>query len=110
MTSNGGKPDDIPQDVWDASEDHLRTYSYLLSSTEIVARAVVAERKRLEGALAALKARNDALRKQHGAVAQSRMDTERRERGLALDRDRWRDRAQHAEAVIRAHGINAGVA
>ena len=41
-----GKPDDIPQDVWDAGEDHLRRYSYLLSSTEIVARAILAERER----------------------------------------------------------------
>ena len=39
-----GKPDDIPQDVWDAGEDHLRRYSYLLSSTEIVARAILAAR------------------------------------------------------------------
>lgn len=42
----GRKPDDIPQDEWDASEDHLRRYSYLLSSTEIVARAILAERER----------------------------------------------------------------
>lgn len=41
-----GKPDDIPQDVWDAGEDHLRRYSYLLISTEIVARAMLAERER----------------------------------------------------------------
>lgn len=38
------RPNDIPQDVWDASEDHLRTYSYLLSSTEIIARSAMAER------------------------------------------------------------------
>lgn len=40
------KPDDIPQDVWDSAEDQLRGLSYLLSSTEIVARVILAETER----------------------------------------------------------------
>jgi hypothetical protein len=40
------RPDDISEAVWTGAEDHLRGHSHLLSSTEIVARAVIAERER----------------------------------------------------------------
>jgi len=42
-----GKPDDIPQDVWDRAEDRLRGFSHIHSSTEIVARVILAERDRI---------------------------------------------------------------
>jgi len=36
------KPSDIPQDIWTAAGVHVRTTSHLLSSTEIIARAILA--------------------------------------------------------------------
>jgi hypothetical protein len=39
------RPDDISEAVWTGAEDHLRRHLHLLSSTEIVARAVMAERE-----------------------------------------------------------------
>lgn len=35
-------PEGISQSAWDEAEAHIRKFSYLLSSTEIVARAIVA--------------------------------------------------------------------
>jgi hypothetical protein len=40
------RPSDIPEGVWKGAEDHLQRHSHLLSSTEIVARAVMAEREK----------------------------------------------------------------
>ena len=40
------RPRDIPVVVWSEAENHLQRHMHLLSSTEIVARAVMAEREK----------------------------------------------------------------
>ncbi len=40
------RPEDISEEAWNVAEVYLRNLSHLLSSTEIVARVLLAERER----------------------------------------------------------------
>lgn len=111
------KPADIPEDVWDAADvalDGILRAGDPVATTEVVARAILAERERCNerhrAAHTSIKNKAAEANSQRGREIQLRQAAERRERLLTINRDEWKARALRAEAHLRSLGVSTDAA